>query len=220
MSLYDDLGVTKDADHDALRAAYRERAKETHPDIGGDPDEFRRVHRAWATLKDDARRAKYDATGEIDDKASVGEFEDSLSLIMPMIYATVSDFIDGRGNVIDPEKQGDLLDKAKEKISRFILTSIVERARVKRTGEKFAAMAKRFRRHGGKRSPIADALESEARRCERGLAEFDETIAVNRAAIALIDEHDFFADIEAERSPYSQGIGFAYKLAGPKGKLP
>jgi hypothetical protein len=41
------LGVPTDADPDALRAAYRERVKDCHPDQGGDPAEFARVRRAY-----------------------------------------------------------------------------------------------------------------------------------------------------------------------------
>jgi hypothetical protein len=35
---------------DVLKAAYRERAKKVHPDQGGNPREFRRVHRAYTHL--------------------------------------------------------------------------------------------------------------------------------------------------------------------------
>jgi DnaJ-domain-containing protein 1 len=47
------LGVEADADESAVRRAYRERAKETHPDTeGGDEDEFKRVNRAYERLTD------------------------------------------------------------------------------------------------------------------------------------------------------------------------
>jgi curved DNA-binding protein CbpA len=47
------LGVGPDADEAAVRRAYRERAKETHPDTdGGEEDEFKRVNRAYERLTD------------------------------------------------------------------------------------------------------------------------------------------------------------------------
>ena len=43
---YEVLGVTPDAPESVVKAAADERIKETHPDQGGDPEEFQRVHRA------------------------------------------------------------------------------------------------------------------------------------------------------------------------------
>lgn len=61
LSHYDVLGVPRDADLAALRAAYRRRARETHPDAGGDDAEFAAVSLAWWTLSSPERRARYDA---------------------------------------------------------------------------------------------------------------------------------------------------------------
>ncbi|QZP37494.1 J domain-containing protein [Halobaculum magnesiiphilum] len=47
------LGVDADASGSEVKAAYRDRVKETHPDSGGDEEEFKRVNRAYETLKGD-----------------------------------------------------------------------------------------------------------------------------------------------------------------------
>lgn len=63
---YDVLGVPEDADADAIRAAYRERVKETHPDQSDDPDagdRFRRVRKAKEVLTDRSERRRYDRLG-------------------------------------------------------------------------------------------------------------------------------------------------------------
>ncbi|MCA9614183.1 MAG: DnaJ domain-containing protein [Myxococcales bacterium] len=49
------LGVGKDASLDEVKAAFRKRAFETHPDRGGDPEEFREVHEAYERLVAKAR---------------------------------------------------------------------------------------------------------------------------------------------------------------------
>ena len=47
------LGVSADADQATVKAAYRERVKETHPDTeGGDKEEFKRVNRAYERLSE------------------------------------------------------------------------------------------------------------------------------------------------------------------------
>ena len=46
-----ELDVATDADAAEVKRAYRERAKETHPDQGGDEEAFRRVREAYATAR-------------------------------------------------------------------------------------------------------------------------------------------------------------------------
>jgi curved DNA-binding protein CbpA len=65
-TFYGVLGVGPDADEEAIRAAYRERVKEHHPDVSSDPDaveRFKRLTAAKETLLDAADRARYDRLG-------------------------------------------------------------------------------------------------------------------------------------------------------------
>lgn len=50
------LGVGRDADAAAVRAAYRSKVKEVHPDQGGDEESFKRVREAYATARSHAER--------------------------------------------------------------------------------------------------------------------------------------------------------------------
>lgn len=63
-TLYDILGVEKEADQEGLRRAYRKLARRFHPDVNPDPrshDMMARINDAFATLIDDERRREYDA---------------------------------------------------------------------------------------------------------------------------------------------------------------
>lgn len=60
---YEILGVRRDASDDQIKAAYRRRAKATHPDSGGDPAAFGRVQKAYELLLDPVRRKVFDDTG-------------------------------------------------------------------------------------------------------------------------------------------------------------
>jgi hypothetical protein len=51
---FDRLDLPPTATEAEVRAAYRDRAKETHPDRGGDEEAFRRVHEAYATAREHA----------------------------------------------------------------------------------------------------------------------------------------------------------------------
>lgn len=59
--LYEMLGVDPCASDEEVRATAKRRLLESHPDVGGDTDEFIRVHKAYETLANPARRAAYDA---------------------------------------------------------------------------------------------------------------------------------------------------------------
>jgi DnaJ domain len=57
---YDVLGVAVTASADEVRAAYRQAARDHHPDAGGDPRRMRDLNAAWHVLRDPVRRAAYD----------------------------------------------------------------------------------------------------------------------------------------------------------------
>lgn len=63
MSLYDTLGVARDAQPDEIKKAYRKLAMKHHPDKGGDPELFKKISHAYDILSDAQKRTVYDQTG-------------------------------------------------------------------------------------------------------------------------------------------------------------
>ena len=60
---YELLGVARDADEAAIKAAYRKVAKTAHPDAGGDTEAFAKISACYELLKDPVRRRVFDDTG-------------------------------------------------------------------------------------------------------------------------------------------------------------
>lgn len=85
-TLYDLLNASPTDTQQKLRQKYRELARQTHPDAGGDATEFTKISAAWAVLSVPKERLKYDrslkAQAFVDD---VGGWMDNLA---PQIFAT------------------------------------------------------------------------------------------------------------------------------------
>lgn len=63
--LYAQLGVSKDADENEIKKAYKKAALKYHPDKpGGDVEKFKEVSRAYEVLSNADKRAAYDQGGE------------------------------------------------------------------------------------------------------------------------------------------------------------
>ena len=63
---YQVLGVNKNADEDAIKKAFRAKARQLHPDVSKDPDagkKFSELNEAYEVLSDTEKRSKYDRLG-------------------------------------------------------------------------------------------------------------------------------------------------------------
>ena len=58
---YHTLGLRRRASQKQIKKAYRDLAKQHHPDKGGDPEKFAAVAAAYEVLGDDVKRRRYDS---------------------------------------------------------------------------------------------------------------------------------------------------------------
>ena len=85
---YETLGVARDADAAQVKTAYRKRAKNAHPDTGGDIDAFARLKTSYELLSDPVRRKVFDETGYDPTLADTRDIEGLL-----VLEGLINDFI-------------------------------------------------------------------------------------------------------------------------------
>src|ERR1700679_4355261 len=99
---YQTVGIPKTAKPEAVKRAYRRKAKATHPDSGGNAEEFKEVSAAYRLLTDESKRAAFDETGEWPED---GQKDDSLPLGVGEVFRTFATVLGQRiGAGQDPTK--------------------------------------------------------------------------------------------------------------------
>jgi molecular chaperone DnaJ len=76
---YETLGVSRDADKEELKRAYRRLARKYHPDVNKEPgaeEQFKEINRAYEILSEPEARARYDRFGEAGVSGGAGGFGD------------------------------------------------------------------------------------------------------------------------------------------------
>ena len=91
--LYGVLDLRPDAPAEEIKRAYRRKAREHHPDAGGDAERFKEVTHAYEVLSDPERRARYDRFGDDGTASSRGGASDP--------FGFGAGFGGGIGDVID-----------------------------------------------------------------------------------------------------------------------
>ena len=148
-----------------------------HPDHGGDADEFKRCLIARDVLCDPDRRKRYDQYGETEN-ANPTAVESLIAALMPTAFEQCK---------VDPIKY------MHDQISKQRSNSKVELVKLEAMKSKQVKRAAKF----AKENTAAKNTESRdfiLAQINRGIAEFDATIAAINATITVLDQADSFLD--------------------------
>lgn len=127
-TLYKILGVKSTASLEQIKRAYRKKVKKHHPDIGGDPELFIRIQKAYDILSDLEKRKAYDITGVVSNETNY-DLQEAISLVVDKIKFK----IDGIENKDLLTKGGTLLGiliSIKDEIKEKERTIVYEKERI------------------------------------------------------------------------------------------
>jgi curved DNA-binding protein CbpA len=204
---YEQLGVQRDAGTATIRAAYRRRAQEHHPDKGGDPEEWERTATALAVLTDPKRRQAFDETGSIAPEAMKPDNERAaaLAIVEQHVAAIINEFATSGGA---PDK-----DPRKFDVMLRVRDAIWAESREAENGIdggnehiKFLTdMRRRFRlKHPDKHpegDPIVRGFTAQIQRAEQQIAQLRDAIKVRILAVDIASDYEFERDKPAP-DPY------------------
>ena len=176
---YGDLELERDATPEQIKKAYYRLSKNYHPDVGGDPEVFQRIARAYEVLSDPDKKKHFDETGFV-------KGEMNLDMMMnQFIFTLMTQII----QLADPETT-DILEALKHEV----------RAQIKVAQGKFSKLETYFKRLGKTKKKMKSSkgkgillmlLENEIKvtshKVQRGQMEID----AMKKSVDLLDEYDY-----------------------------
>lgn len=182
MSHYETLGVAKDADMPTIKKAWRRKASKAHTDRGGgDHTQMVAVNRAYETLSDRKKRARYDQTG--DDRPIHSLDAKAMELIMQVF--------------------GQMLDQAHDTqdvigLTRHQLRTTLSEIETKRvnTGRQIEALERKRKRLGHKgekveRNFLDDLIAQRIAQLNHAAEQMGEAISTFKRGIELLDDYTY-----------------------------
>jgi curved DNA-binding protein CbpA len=186
IDLYQLLGIKRGASRAEVRKAYRRKAKVSHPDSGGSPEQFGALATAHEVLSDEKRREKYDTTGEIEparpnnaDVSAVEIIAQKLGLIIHAEQDVTSMDVDA------------LIEQA---IREDIAGRQANIAGQRRAIERVARLRARAKRKTNGDNMIARVLDWHERATSDLIRKNEETVTSMERALEILDGYSFAED--------------------------
>lgn len=190
MNPYATLCVRRNASAKTIKAAYRKRAMETHPDRSGDPLEFQAVHQAWKLLSDPSRRKHFDETGE-----DCPDNNHARDLVCDMIARA---FGAAMGNLINNGKnpaQEDMVAGIIAVLQNSLKAGQQEQSNLRKAEKALGDAWGRFSVEGNAEENILDAMvQAHLDSTRKQLGKIAENLKVLGEAIAFVQRYKYRRD--------------------------
>ena len=185
-SYYEILEIEKDATQDEIKIAYKKKAKENHPDHGGDANKFVEVLEAYNTLKDPKKREEYDISG----KKKTRTIYDLANKAVQMYFKK---FL----NTGDKVLETDVIQEILKLLGSDELRNKHEQKKIKKRIKVLEKLTKRIERKGNiNHSPIEELLKSEIDDCQMKLNQTKFNSIVNGIVFQILQDYNLRRDVD------------------------
>lgn len=196
MTLYETLGVAKDASGETIKKAWRSLAQQYHPDKeGGDAEKFRAVQLAYEVLSDSERRAKYDQTGQ------TGQKPNAHSVAMESLGKLLNECVDAY-----EVEFTDLFSVAHDKIMETMRTADLNIQDINARIKKRQNVLKRMKFKGQGDNIAAMMLEHSITDLNKTLEGVNNGKNVLTAMLGMLKEYEYTTDPDTRNPLYGQGL--------------
>jgi len=177
---YEILGVTRNADIKQIKLMYRLKARELHPDKGGDPEAFKKLAEAYRVLSNAKLRARHDK-GEDPLQQERTVLQQAMGRIATLFAQHIEQC----------RLDQDIIDLMKRSVSNGIkqLDNDIDKARNKRL--KIEAMGERMKFDGDGENVFAGALDKAIRDVDRQLDGLTNEMAVIKQASSILEHYKY-----------------------------
>lgn len=183
---YETLGVGRDAGKDEIHKAFRQRAKEEHPDAGGSAERFGALTKAYRILNDDRKRAHFDETGEVDDRPDTLD-----SQALELIHTIFEDIL-SQPNVTKMP----VADVLRDVIAANRAHHIKAAAAAEREKSRLRRVHERLRPSEGRRDPLGPMLMAKIQGIDANIAAGKKMLTVVERANEMMAGYDFEREVE------------------------
>ena len=197
--LYSTLGIPPDATPEEIKAAYKRKAKETHPDAGGDAEKFQQVTLAHRILSDGEKRARYDETGSADEDV------DTLDTAALAIIGGLVEEITQQIVTRDDLQFVDLAKQLRDRVKSQQAQANENLAQARKFEKKAVALRKRFK---AKKGPdyIGNMLDGKVAACRGAIRSGEDHLARLKRAAEILDDVDYQVDKRPDANQAGYGM--------------
>lgn len=180
--LYDVLGVSRQADGEDIKKAYRRKSQQTHPDKGGDTKEFQEVAKAYSILSDANKRDYYNKTGETQSEQAGQE---AIGILMQIVMDTCNRYDVAHTNIVDAVKQ--ILHNQQMRHEQG-------KSQVTQQASKMRGIAARFTTKENVENVIGKCIIREAEKLEAQIQNINDMIKTGEKLLLIVEDYSYKTD--------------------------